>query len=260
MARRQATPKGPKVAFNGNEASSINEAIRRMCMQQVNGAKQPFSAKDLLELFVEPADRAVLCRAWELVEPAGTTQQLYCGFLKPLNVLEGDLGRTHAYLRFQWTYESLRHGFYVPSACGGRTNQAASVRPDARPELRDLINETFNTMLDIYWRFAQVHRVFNILNRPGACKTPAEMRYVWPCTYTLARQAGLHAIADTIENPSPRAGDTVGVFSRYAIENIHPTSNTIARAMLLNDVRVDLSHLPIPYDMLHGFNDTIIPT
>lgn len=251
MARRHKEPV-EKCAFPGGIATNILMAISGMEAKQARLAREPFQPEDLLRLFVNPDDRAVLCRAWDLVEPAGTVQELFAQVDKPAYALTDNSVHPFVYMRFQWTRSTLQKGFYVPHRDGSAQDRPVRLRLDAPKELVERFMETAMTLTDIHWRFSLVRRVFNRLNKESVCRTPPAMRYVWPCIHTLCGRAGLTEAAEATREPNEKAGGKVMV-PLTIINLLKETNDTVLRAQFLADVDAPVDDLPIKYELLHGF-------
>ena len=243
----------PPVAFPETRGSSapymIKRAIINLERKQVQLSMQDFTSLDLLLLFVEPEHRETLVKSYALVEPAGTTQELNVVVARPDYAFEPNGGRLR--MTFVWHYLNCDHCFYVPHKAGASAETAVRVRDDAPADLRDRFAQVCNDLIDVHWRFAQVLKVFDRLNKPGVCTTPAQMRYVWPCIHTLCRLAGMSELANQISTPSVRAGDKVRV-PNEVMPLLHPTNDTIARAMFLEGVEPNQKP-PIGYVLHHNF-------
>jgi hypothetical protein len=243
----------PPVAFpekRGNDAPyQIRRAVYKLQAKQIELSMQPFDADDLLKLFVEPEHRKTLVKAWSLVEPAGTTQELNVIVERPEYAFEENNGRL--LMVFNWHRLNCENGFYVPHLAGAKAETAVHVRRDAPRELLDRFALVCQDLIDVHWRFAQVLKTFDRLNKPGVCATPAQMRYVWPCIHTLCRLAGYEALANEIATPSVRAGDKVRV-PLDTMPLLHPTNDTIARAMFLQGVEPSVKP-PIHYVFQNDF-------
>jgi hypothetical protein len=165
MAKEKAI-KMPPVAFpsgKGSKVTSIKEVIRAMETKQIDLAKQSFTPAELLVLFVDPEHRDVLRRAWDIVEPAGTTQDLWVEIDKPLYTLGESIGTRSptAYLRFRWHRHNVNGGFYVPHNQGSKKEKAIQPRDDAPQDLVERFLGTASELLDIHWRFSQCLYVFD---------------------------------------------------------------------------------------------------
>jgi len=247
--------KAPPVAFPGSRRNDQVWAIRRVItqleMKQIKLSLQPFDAEELKLLFVEPCWRQTLTDAYSLVEPAGTTQELHVNIDRPLYTSDPNV-TPHAPIRltFTWHHHDCGNCFYVPHKAGASSSTAVRPRDDAPRELLEKFDQVCTDLIDVHWRFSQVAKVFTLLNNTNVCRTPAQMRYVWPCIYTLANLAKLE-VAESIASPSALAGKNVVVPSDV-LQMLQPTNDTIARAMFLNDVEPSTT-IPIHYIMAHGF-------
>lgn len=218
--------------------------------KQARLAKEPFEAEDLLRLFVDPQDRAVLCRTWDLVEPAGTVQELYVRTDNPGYATSHSTSAFN-FIKFHWTQSSLAKGFYVPYAVGSGVERPAELRQDAPKDVVQRFEAVTHTLTDIHWRFSRVKAVFQRLNQESVCRTPGAMRYVWPCIHTLANKAGLLAEAEATREPRERLGGNVWVPTSL-INELKETNDTVLRAQFLDDVE-PTGDVPIKYEMIHWF-------
>lgn len=257
MARRVFNPK-PKelpVAFTPKKSNLIRREIEAMETKQVKLAKQDFSALDLLDLFINPGYHDILRQAWDLVEPAGTTQELWALVDKPGHTLDSTapVGQRNPFchLRFSWHRSNLERGFYVPYLTGSRKDKAVRFRPDADRDRIERFMQVATDLCDIHWRFSLCLSTFDALNKPGVCGTPAQMRYVWPCLFTLVTRALGEEEAIEIAEPSARAGDQVNLWGDL-VQKVKPTNDTLMRALLLDDVEAS-GKPPINYDLVYDF-------
>jgi hypothetical protein len=236
------------VAFSHKKAQGIRSAIEKMETQQIKFAKQPFEPSELLELFIYPPYRKTLVDAYKLCEPSGATMDMYISVPLPIAMASPSKPRVH----FQWHHHNCKDGFYVPFKVGSHRDKPAFVRDDAPEHLKERFNQVCEDMIDIHWRFSQCLSVFYQLNKTKVCKTPAQMRYVWPCIYTLLKKAGFDDEADMVSEPSARAGDAVTVPNELA-PLLKPTNDTILRALLLDDMQPN-DKLPVGYSLDHSFS------
>jgi hypothetical protein len=223
---------------------AIIRVIEAMEDKQVALSSDHFTSAELLDLFIDPKDHHVLTEAWNLVEPSGSTQELYAVVDRPAYAnfnytADGTLDSTPLpatmYLKFSWHKHNCADCFYVPYRQGARKDTAVRFRPEANRDLIDKFVTTCMDLCDVHWRFSQALMVFKRLNVPGVCRTPAQMRYVWPCLYRLCRKAGFDDLADEIEQADPRAGDKVRV-PAYLYPMLRTTNETIAKTAFLDDI------------------------
>lgn len=230
----------------------VTQIIEAMEKQQLELATQPFRPDDLLVLFVDPAVHDVLKQAWKLVEPSGSSQELWTICDKPAKTM-GAGGSAVAHLKFSWHYFQNADAFYVPKRAGAEKTTAVRFREDAPRHLVERFMQVATDYIDITWRFSLVLQTFKALNDPKVCTTLAQMRYVWPCIYTLMAKAGYPEEAALVEEASARAGDTVRV-PFAMVPDLKPTHDTIMRALLLEDMIVQPpSPLDIKYELDHDF-------
>lgn len=237
---RVQTPLPP---FPPNMSGKIENVLIDMEAHQFRLAQEPFTIEELKLLFVDPQDRDVLSRAWDLVEPSGTVQELYT---TPNAALPFD-----AHIIFSWHRFNTEKAFYVPHLAGSKASYPVSVRADAPAPLQDRFNGVYDQMVDVAYRFSQAIDVFKKLNDYTICKTPAQMRYVWPCLYTLVRKAGFPENAQLIAHPSERAGASV-VVPPALLSRLKPTNDTVMRAMLVADITTN-EKLPVHYRLKHSY-------
>lgn len=220
--------KKDQVAFSGNYAYAIMNAISNVASKLLSLEYQQFTGDELLTLFIDPEHHDPLKQAWDLTKGNNVgTQVLY---------VKSEWAAQHngvARIALQWDYRNMVSGFFVPLKQGGKPETAVSVRPEAPAELR----EKFTTMADaitrISYEWGMVRFVFQQLNQHGYCNTPAQMRYIWPAIVPLLRYAGHTQLAADLTQPSSRAGDKARI-PAAARDLIKPSADVVTRSLLLD--------------------------
>jgi hypothetical protein len=199
MAERE-----PPRAFRGASESLLQAAIVGIANKLFNLAKPRFTSQELLDLFVEPRYHETLSNAFALTEGCGQQQNLYIDLLPRSNERYSVSGR----LQFAWYHSTVPDGFFPIRMGGGHVDHPLNEARETWPKkTTEKFDETLRRMIDISFEWGLVLTVFNGLNTPGYCSTPAQMRYVWPSVLQLALETGNDELAASLQNVSIRAGD-----------------------------------------------------
>lgn len=252
MAFSSGKSKTPSVALSDKKVGSVRTAIIAMEDKQIKLAKQAFTIKDLLHLFVRPDIRQTLCDAYDLCEPSGRTEEMFVRADVPAPMLRPGMSSEVVFTIFKWHRSNSPTGFYVPKREGAGRDNPAPFAPDAPQDLIDRFTMVQSDLMDIHWRFSNALWVLSKLNQSKVCSTLPQMRYVWPCIHTLMRKAKHYDDADAIAEPSLRAGEQANIPLDLR-PWLQPTNDTIMRATLLDDVEDAGVKLPIEYSMSHSF-------
>lgn len=225
--------KEPTKAFPSSQTQPIWTGVHRACRRISTMYYEQFTCSELLELFIEPGDRAAVRRAYELNGGnSAHTQNLFV--TSPWARQRGGEAR----IRFQWDFRDVMDGFFVPLKQGGRIETAAMMRDDAPQDLKDRFTNMADNLVRTSYEWGMVMYVFNSLNRNGYCNTPQQMRYVWPAISTLLSYGGNKDLAKQLSQPSARAGDKARV--PYEVRDlIKPSADVVTRSLLC-----DMDSLP----------------
>ena len=232
-------------AFKSNVSQGVIRAIHHFAQMQYKLYKHDFQPSELLRLFVAPERRELLHDSYEIAAPRGFISELYVQL-----PVDTSYGVPHVDLRFQWSSRDVPDAFLVPNDMGASViRPVPGLQPDCPDELRKLFMRTFNDMVDIAFKFGQCVWVYEQLNNPNVCRTPAQLRYYWPAILPLLRKAGYHIMAQPIAEPNARAGASVNLPHDVAAV-LKETNETLARAHFIEPEQANAKKFKLNYELM----------
>jgi hypothetical protein len=213
--------------------------------KQIALASQPFKPSELLLLFVDPEHHAACTEAYRLCEPTGRIQELYVKCEVPT-----EYGGGAAHIRFYWNGSDHPNMFYVPARAGAIMAFPATIRDEAPTELCARFWEVANDLITIHYRFGNVLRTLNLLNKPTVCPSLAALRYHWPCIVPILRDAKQTTLAESVEDVNSRA--SYANLTPELRKLVAETNQTVASHLLVEDLPTP-DDPPIPYDLHANF-------
>lgn len=235
MARRSWNTPPPPTAFMGSNYVQVDNAIRKLAMEQRHMATRFLTVEDLRLLFIPAHERDALKEAFRITEFDVVKQALT--FSVPLMndyPIEYGLADMSKPLMtsFSWSYSTCNEGFFVPR------KYKARLQEDAPEELVEKLEYVTTQFARISFEFGLVRYVFQQLNQNGFCNTPPQMRYVWPAIRHIVDKAGLKDLAPTLIEASSRAGDKARVPPLASPFLVH-TTDIINRTTLMDKINVN---------------------
>jgi hypothetical protein len=218
----------PPRAFGNRQTSQIENCILQTARRVLHMYHHPFTGDELMQLFIDPADREHVRKAW--LATAGNNVGQQGIYVK--SDLAGELNGS-AQLCLSWSWDPRFDGFFVPLLQGGRKETAVSVRPDAPPALAATFKNLIDDMVRTSYEWGVVMLVYRSLNQNGYCNTPAQMRYVWPAITPILNYAGMTDLAKELVTPSARSGDKARI-PAHVQSYIKSSADTVTRSLLLD--------------------------
>lgn len=220
-------------AFSGGSYMRVERGITVMADHCRQLDVVDFTCFELKELFIKEWQRDALTMAYDLQEGGPLGQQnLYVQFtdthVRPSVWLKPRI-------RFRFDWPGVREGFLVPAKWGWSREFPAKLLKEAPPELAAKFDKVTSDETRHAYEWGLVRWVFESLNVPEHCTTPAQMRYVWPALVPIVRAGGADELASSLSQPSSRAGDSASVPSWIA-PYLKTTYDIVAKAVLLREV------------------------
>jgi len=233
----------PPRAFKGSLEDKLQAHIHAIAQKLYRLAKPKFTGQELGLLFVPTQYRQMMHGAFALSHGADSHHNIFVrtASWSPDVPCRGTLN-------FEWYFSTAPDAFY-PLRTWGATVEAPCTGPhdDAPADVREKFVETIRRMIHVSYEWGLVLRVFNELNQPSFCSTPAQMRYVWPPILQLLNGLELDAVdrrlITTLQHESMRAGDRARIplpIQPY----IRQTYDIVTRSIFLRDHE--------PNDETHG--------
>lgn len=237
----------PPQAFRGTTEYRIEHAIRSMANELFDHARKPFSARELMDLSLEPQYHEPMQIAFAENRGGDLSQHLYFS-LKQCAPPEVE---TSGFLEFAWTYSEVPNGFFPRFNWGGSTaHPITRLLPSTSDYMRGKFADIADRLCRISFEWGLIMKVFRELNRPGYCATPQQMRYVWPSILPILKHCnGEEDWVKTLQHASPRAGDRARVpleIQPVLAESYH----IVTRAILILEHKAEPSMGPLKYNVV----------
>lgn len=193
-----ARSKGAPIKKDGQ----VNMAINTLARRQLAWVWQAqFNMDDIIRLFIPKEERDFLRKPFKECAPKGVNYALVVNVAVP----EEQEPKGDFQIRFAWDNRTTG-GFFVPKRySGGSETPVVTLSDDAPEDLIHRFREMAGDLNDISYKFGALKWVFDELNKLEVCRSPAQMRYIFPGIVPLLRQADLDIEADEIAEASMSA-------------------------------------------------------
>jgi len=236
-----ARPTEPPRAFKGALETKIPAAINRIAFDLYKMAKKPFTGSELMNLFLPSVFRRPMTIAFKETRGQGVVQKLFIdlhGFKPPdedMGIFRVVSGRLH----ITWSHFQLPADGWFPRYTQGGDDQFPihAFVEDFDPEIAEKFLDVVGRMIRISAEWGLVMRVFNELNKPGFCATPAQMRYVWPSVLLLLKRIDdpmAKQMVKELDVVSARAGDKARI-PPAIVQLVRPAYDAVTKAIMLFD-------------------------
>lgn len=231
-------PKSKPKVFNGMELSQIYRAIEQTAQTQLGALKEQYTGDELTLLFVPYEYRKGLKLVYEIEDASRACGHIWIDLMSILSfsstydgsIFEDPAARAsikHAKLRLYFHRDFVPDGFVTPTPLfGTRVDPIKTLQPAPEP-LRARFVENTELLLKIRSEWMMVNWMLSELQ--NSLRTPQQMRYVWPATYSLAKAADLKM---DLAIPSSRAG--FNAVPPHSVRSyLRETNDVVSRSALL---------------------------
>ena len=190
--------------------SALQTAVTKLHTRMSQSNQSPQLTPDqLIDLITPPDDRAVLKRAAEIVETRSYWRESSVG----LRLAE--------------------HAFMADSSGCDKTifyHKDSKLQEDADPALIEQLRQWAIRQNEIDWDFGRLAKVLTVLD--DKCRSPSQVRYIWPSITGLARVAKLQELVEKLDGcREPSHIPAIPIGRPY----LHKCATAVAVACFLED-------------------------
>jgi hypothetical protein len=229
--KKKPTPK----VFTAGEYFKFTNALEKMAQTQMGALQEHYDGDELAQLFVPEVLRKTLTTVYDIEETSRARGEVWLNLINKGASLSALFDEPNA--KVVWKRATMRvyfyrdttpNGFITPTPLFGTRQAPIGELAGKPPEwLRQRFLENAELLLRVASQWTMVKWVVHHLQH--SLRTPQQMRYVWPSTYTIAQSAGLDM---DLSVPSSRAG-----FNAVPAQIVRPylreTNDVVARSVLM---------------------------